>query len=598
MTNDILSTLLITGGGLALFAWGRIRPDVVAVMVMTTLMLSGLVSFTEGISGFSNEAMLTVAAMFVLSAGLVRTGAIDLLGGFMGRLAGGSEYRLLVVSMAMVVPLSAVLNNTPVVAVMVPMVMGLAGGSGVRASKILMPLSFAGQMGGTLTLIGTSTNLLVAGLVLELGVGRLRLFDITPPALIMTAVGTVYLLTIGRRLTPARKPGGSLVDRYRLRQYVTALEIGPGSQLVDRTLGEIRFGTKFGLDVLAVDRQGERITAPTSTTRVREGDVLVASGSTADIARMRKEPGIKMASSASVPPDDVLENAVAAVEESDLAELIVPQRSTLLGRTLGQMSFRSRHGIAVLGVQRHGAAVQERPRDVVLQTGDLLLAQGDAESLLTLHEHGDLMLLGIVRPPIRRRRKLALAVVILLGVVCLAAFDILPILLAALLGVVAMLLTGCVAPEETYSDVDWSVLVLLGAIIPLGIAMQNSGTADFIARGILGLATPLGPLGVLVSFYLLTSILTEVISNNAAAVVMTPIAIATAESLDISALPLVVAVMFAASNSFMTPIGYQTNMFVYSPGGYRFTDFFRVGGPLNLLMTAAAALAIPWFFPF
>jgi di/tricarboxylate transporter len=268
------------------------------------------------------------------------------------------------------------------------------------------------------------------------------------------------------------------------------------------------------------------------------------------------------------------------------------------GRTLESLRFRARYGVPVLGIRRQAETLHERLREVELRPGDLLLVQGTTDELLALQEGQDLTLIGVVHPPTRRVRKLRIAVPILVAVVVVAALDLVPILLAAMLGAIAMFVAGCVTPEEAYQEVDWMVLVLLGSIIPLGLALQKTGAAEVLAGGVVQLSAPLGLFGVLAAMYLLTSLLTELISNNAAAAVLTPIAVATAQSLGVSHLPFVIAVMIAASNSFMTPIGYQTNMFVYAPGGYRFSDFLRVGGPLNVLMVLVAALVIPWFFPF
>jgi di/tricarboxylate transporter len=324
------------------------------------------------------------------------------------------------------------------------------------------------------------------------------------------------------------------------------------------------------------------------------GDLLLASGHIGSIARVEEEAGVRI-SSRHVAME---ESADSGAAPGELAELLVPQRSAFEGQTLAGLHLRGRYGVSVLGVRRHGHALHIRPRDVSLEAGDLLLVQSSRDELRALHQDRQLTLLGVVQPPARRRRKLIIALSVLAAVVLLAAFEVLPILLAALLGVIAMFVSGCVTPEEAYREVDWSVLVLLGSIIPLGIAMQETGAAALLAQGLLRSTTPLGLTGALAAFYLMTSLITELISNNATAVVLTPIAVATAVSLDVSPLPFVVAVMIAASNSYMTPIGYQTNLFVYGPGGYRFSDFLRVGGPLNLIMTAAAAVAIPWFFPF
>jgi di/tricarboxylate transporter len=603
-TGDVALTLAVTAGALALFLWNRVRVDVVGILVMVALILLGLVSPREGISGFANEAVITVTAMFILSAGLLRTGAIDVLSRWTERVAGKGELSLLIVAIALVVPLSAFINNTPVVVVVIPMVLGLTRKLGISPSKLFMPISFASQLGGTLTLIGTSTNLLVAGLVLDLGLERIRLFDITPPALILAAVGIAYLLTIGRWLAPEREAPTDLISVYELRDFLTGLVVVDGSPVVGQSLREADFARKYGLNVVGIDRAGTRITFPRGGAIVTAGDVLIVEGKVADIARIQEEGHFTIAGSAPEFPlgdrrvPDPNRKPSDPEQGPALAELIVPPRSPVIGRSLRQLNFRNRYGLPVLGIQRHGEALHQRMRDVVLEPGDILLVNGTSRELRTLHQSGDLALLGTVALPTKRLRKLKYSVPIIVAVVLLAAFDVMPILVSSLTGVAAMFVTGCITPDEAYEDIDWMVIVLLGSIIPLGIAMQNSGTAELIAAQLLNVTQPLGLLGVLATFYLLTSVLTELISNNAAAVVLTPIAIATAAALGVSPMPFVIAVMFAASNSFMTPIGYQTNTFIYGPGGYRFSDFVRVGGPLNLLLLVVATFVIPLFFPF
>jgi di/tricarboxylate transporter len=597
-TFEIGLTLAVSAGALALFLWNRLRVDVVGLIVMATLIVLGLVTPQEGISGFANEATVTVAAMFVLSAGLVRTGAIDTVGKWVARLAGRSELRLLVISLAIVIPLSAFINNTPVVVVMVPMLLGLTRQMGVAPSRLFMPVSFASQMGGTLTLIGTSTNLLVAGLVLDLGMERIRLFDITPAALSLTVIGVLYLLTVGRWLTPTRETGGDLITSYELREYLTGLKVGTESPLVGRTLRESRFGEELGLQVIGIERESGGVPFPRGGTRIEANDLLLVRGKIPDIARIGETDHLRIAGTRPDFPLGPAADPIAGVGDSHLAELIVPPRSPLIGHTVQTINFRGRYGIPVLAIQRHGEPLRGALSTVHFRAGDLLLVQGSDEELQRLHRSHDVALLGPVDLPTRRRRKVRIAVAILVAVVLLAAFEVTTILVSSILGVIAMFLTRCITPDEAYREIDWMVLVLLGSIIPLGIAMQNTGTAQFIASAVLQLTAPLGLYGILAAFYLLTSLLTEMISNNAAAVVLTPVAIAMATALGVSPLPLVIAVMIAASNSYMTPIGYQTNTFIYGPGGYRFGDFIRVGGPLNILMVAAATFVIPYFFPF
>jgi di/tricarboxylate transporter len=591
-TWEIGLTLAIAAGALALFVWNRLRVDVVGIIVMAALIVTGLVTPQEGISGFANEAMITVAAMFVLSAGLIRTGGVDLLGRWIAKVAGTSELRLLAVSLLIVVPVSAFVNNTPVVVVMIPLILGIARDAGAVPSRLLMPISFGSQMGGTLTLIGTSTNLLVAGLVLELGLDRIRLFDITPPALVLTVVGVAYLFTVGRWLVPVRQHDDDLIASYELREYLTCLRVEPDSRLAERTLAESDFGGKHGLQVIGIQREGERVPFPGGDAVLHAGDLLLVRGKIPDIAQVEEVDGLSISGTA---PDLTF---MEPRDEQQLAEVIVPPRSPAIGQTVKRLNFRWLYGVTAIAIQRHGVLLTDPISRTPLAAGDVLLVQGPSEAFKRVHESPDLSLLGAVELPKRRSRRLKYSVPILLLVVLLAAFEITTILVSAILGVIAMFLTGCLTPDEAYAEVDWMVLVLLGSIIPLGIAMQNTGTAEFIAHGFLGLASPLGLFGVLAAFYLLTSLMTELISNNAAAVVLTPIALAAAQALDVSPMPFVIAVMIAASNSYMTPIGYQTNTFIYGPGGYRFSDFLRVGGPLNLLMVAVATLVIPFFFPF
>jgi di/tricarboxylate transporter len=599
VTRQIALTLAVTAGALALFVSNRLRVDLIGLLVMTALIVLGLVTPRQGISGFANEATVTVALMLVLSAGLLRTGAVDLLGRWTGRLAGTSELRLLVVVIAVIVPVSAFINNTAAVAILLPVVLGLSRARRIAASRILMPLSFAGQMGGTLTLIGTSTNLLVAGLLVEEGVARLGLFDVTPPAVVLTALGAVYLLTVGRWLTPTRTPAEGLAESYHLREYLTALEVAPGSRIVGRSLQEARVGRDLGLQVVEVRRGTARLREPDRTTVVEAGDVLVVTASVSHIADIAESDSLRIVGAA--PPAALAavgDELATTAEGVKLAELLVPVGSAVVGRTLKEIDFRARSGVTALAIQRHGHLVGAPVANVPLAGGDLLLVRGPARRLRLLHEAGEFALLGTVRVPAKRRRKMARAVAIMAGVVLLPALGITTILISSLLGVAAMLLTGCITPDEAYEEMDWSVIVLLGSILPLGLAMRDTGAAHWVSDGLLGLTSSLGAHGALLTFYVIATLLTSVISNNAAAVVLVPVAVESAASLGLSPMPFVIAVMFAASSSFVTPIGYQTNTFIFGPGGYRFGDFARVGAPLNVLLAAASTFVIPYFFPF
>lgn len=603
LTAEAVQTLGITALAVLLFVQNRVRADVVAAIVMTLLVVTGLLTPGEALSGFSNEATVAIGLLLVLTAALLRTGAIERLAQIIGRLAGDSEFRLLLVLVVTVVPLSAFINNTAAVAVLLPAILGLAREKSFSASRVLMPLSFASQLGGTLTLIGSSTNLVVAGLVLDLGVERIRLFDVTLPALFVATAGIVYLLTVGRWLTPRREPVASLLESYELHDYLASLRVTKDSAWTGKSLGDVRLRQKEGLNVVRIERAAGGLAAPVASTILQPGDVLVVEGNIADLASLRDMPGVEFES---VEEASALALGVGEDEGRDgnaedplrTAEVMVPPRSPAVGRTLRQIGFRARYHVGAIGLRRHGHALHEPIAEVRLRAGDLLLVQGSDSALRNLHEEGELALVGAVRLPTRRRAKMKLAIAIMAGVVAAPALDLAPIVVSAMVGAVLVFLTGCLTPDEAYEDVDWAVIVLIGGLLPLSIAMERSGAAGFIGHHTLELARPLGPYGLLAAVYILTSTLTEVISNAAAAVILTPVAVAVAVGAGLSPLPFVIAVMFAASNAFLSPVGYQTNTFIYGPGGYRFVDYVRVGAPLFLITLVVGVLAIPMFFPF
>jgi di/tricarboxylate transporter len=595
ITLEGATALAITGLALLLFIWNRYRADVVALGVLVMIVLSGILTPAQAIAGFAHEATITVALMLVLGAGLLRTGAVAVLARHIGRLAGKSELRLLVIVIAVVLPLSAIINNTAAVAVLLPMVMGLTRTVGTTPSRLLMPLSFASQLGGTLTLIGTSTNLLVAGLALELGVPRIQLFDITAPAAILALAGAVYLLTVGRWLLPHRVPETNLLERYELHDYLGVLRVRAGSALAGRSLAEARFGASHGLQVMLVERGERRISPPSGSTVLQAGDLLLVEGKVAELARVQH--GSRDLEVADAELTQVLE-ADADPESGRFAEVLVPARARAIGRTTRELGLRARFGVSALAVRRHGTALPDAVGEVRLQAGDMLLVRGTPDALNRLRQESELVLLGELDVPRVRPHRMRLAVSIVAGVVLLPALGIVPILVSALVGVLAMLVTGCIQPDEAYREVDWMVIVLLGAILPLGEAMHRTGAAGWLAQSLLLVGAPLGPHGLLAGLLLLTTALTSIISNAAAGAVLAPVAVAMAAATGMSPLPLVIGIMIGASNSFLSPVGYQTNAMIYTPGGYRFSDYLRVGGPLSLLIVALATVVIPVFFPF
>jgi di/tricarboxylate transporter len=582
-----------------LFAWNRFRPDVAAFFIATLLVLTGLVTPAEGVSGFANEATITVALLLVLSTGLAQTGAVDVLVRTAVRMAGRSELRLLLLVVGIVIPLSAVINNTAVVAVLVPAIIGASRQVEVSPSRILMPLSFASQLGGTLTLIGTSTNLLVAGLVLDLGFERIRIFDLTLPALVVVAAGVLFLVTVGRWLMPEREATRDLLASYDLHDYLTTVRVRAGSRLAGKSIGESRIGEEQGLMIIRIDRAGEsRVHGPGASAVLREGDLLLVEGKVKNITEITEAAGLEIQGA-----DPRLPDAAALPRESGekdavrFAEVLVPPRSNAIGRTLRMLRLRTRYAVSVLALRRHGEPVHENLGEISLRPGDVLLAQGRSSALRQLHDNGQLTLIGPVDLSPTRRRKRRWAIVAISLTVLLAAFELLPIMVAAMVGTALLLLTRTLGPDEAYKGMDWMVVILLATIIPLGIALEKSGAAAQLAAWISTIAGPFGPYGLLAAVYIITSLLTNAISNVAAAALVFPIAAALATSSGLSPTPFALAVMFAASNAFMTPIGYQTNLFIYGPGGYRFSDFLRVGAPLSVVTAIAAIIAIPLFVP-
>ncbi len=599
MPAEAWLTLAVTGLALGLFLWNRFSPDVVALLIATLLILLGLVTPAEGLSGFANEATITVAMLLVLATGLTHTGVVDEVGRRAIRLAGKSEFRLLALIVAVIVPVSALINNTAAVAVLLPAVLGASRSVGAAPSRLLMPMSFASQLGGSLTLIGTSTNLLVAGLFLDLGFDRIRIFDITPPALLVAAAGVLYLLTLGRWLSPHRESPQDLLESYELHDYLTSLRVRTVSPLADLSIGESRLAERQGLSILRVTRaNGVTVDAPDATTVLRGNDILLVEGKIRDITALGDDEGLEIQGADPLLPDPGKESPGGDDDPVRLAEVLVPPRTPAAWRSLRALRLRTRYAISAIGLRRHGAAIVDDLSTVTLKPGDVLLVQGRSSSLRQLHEAGPLALIGPVSLTPRRHGKRRWAVLAIGGAILLAAFDIVPIVAATMAGVVLLLLTRTVSPDEAYENMDWMVVVLLAAILPLGIALESSGAAATLAGWVAAAAGPYGPHALLAAVYVITAILTNVISNVAAAALVVPIASALAQSAGLAPTPFAVAVMFAASNAFLTPIGYQTNLFVYGPGGYNFGDFLRVGAPLSVITAAVSVIAIPIFIPF
>ncbi|MEQ8961560.1 MAG: SLC13 family permease [Coleofasciculus sp. C2-GNP5-27] len=580
--EPIFLTLGIVLLTLILFISEWLPVDITALTIMVLLIVLGLVTPEEGISGFSSSATITVMAMFILSAGIARTGAIQIISELLWKWGGRTSSQQILAVGAIAGPISGVINNTAVLAVFLPIIEDLCNQQRISPSKLLIPLSYASILGGMITVIGTSTNILASGLSDKLGYGTFSLFQFTKLGLITFTIGLTYLVLIAPRLLPNKKAAGSDTQEYGLQDYVSEIVIPPRSSLVGQTLRSSQIQRKFDMDVLEIIRNDTRFAQPFADKVLQPGDILVVRGQRECLLNIKDERGIDILPDVQFGKPSITDNLTSG--EDTIAEVLILSNSDLIGSTLKEFRFRQRYNLTVLAIRRGQEFVRERLGKVSLRFGDLLLVQGPKQSFVGLQNSRDLLVFEQRDMESLRREKAGIAVTIGVGVVLVAAFNLLPILVSALAGVVLMVITGCLKPGEVYSAVRWDIIFLLAGLIPLGIAMENSGTTKWLADNLVSLGSSFSPYWMLTFFFLITALLTEVLSNNASVVLLLPIAVQVAQTLDLNPFAFMFVVTFAASNSFMTPIGYQTNTMVYSAGGYRFLDFFRVGAPLSLLM--------------
>ena len=611
ITPGIAVVFLVVLAALLLFVTEPVPVDVTAIGVLVALLLiqpasvalaaAGLVDGpillfpsypADALSGFSSEATLTVLAMFILSDGVQRTGVVQRVGARIATVTGDSQSRQLGASIGVVAPISGFINNTAAVAILLPMVTDLAHRGGTSPSKLLLPLSYASMFGGMLTLIGTSTNILASELSGRL-IGRsFTMFEFTQLGIVVSVVGTVYLLTVGRWLTPERiKPKLDLTEEFEMAEYLTEVVVRPDSPLVGQRVGKALVETDFDVDLLQLIRGDDTFLEPLGPKEIQAGDVFAIRADRDTLVELLGVEGLDAV------PTAVDEAELETEDAADsLVELVVAPGSALPGKSLASASFRRRYDATVLALRRGDDLIRRRMDDITLRVGDTLLVQATAESIDRLDATRDLIVAQEIDRHDYRGDKIPVAIGIVVGVVALAALEVLPIVVAALAGALAMVATGCLRPTELYESVQWDVVFLLAGVIPLGIALEATGAASLLASLVVATGDVLPLVGVLGAFYVLTAVLTNVISNNASVVLMIPVAAEAATTLGANAFSFVLAVTFAASTAFMTPVGYQTNLFVYGPGGYRFGDYLRVGGPLQLVfaVVTTAGIAAIW----
>lgn len=597
----LVLVFLIILVALVLFVTEPVPIDVTALGILVTLIILGPwtgISPREGVSGFSNPATITILAMMILSEGVRRTGAIQRLEKMVASYTGESEHKQLGATIGLVGPLSGMINNTAAVAVLLPMVSDLAHENGTSPSKLLLALSYASMAGGMLTLIGTSTNLLASDVASRLSVDypslhSFSMFEFTHLGIVVFLVTAGYLLTVGFWLAPSHVTPRSTLETAQKEEFLTEVIVGEGSPLVGSTIQKALEAVEFEANVTQLIREGTYYREPQLSMTIQDGDTLTIRLTEDALQTLHDIAGIEFVPE--VTPPGGLD---ALGPEQRLVEVVVTSGSDLVGETVESSEFQDQYQTAVLAIRRGGETAYERLTEYRIRPGDLLLIESDPATVDRLADEPNVIVAGELDLQEFRSSKLPLAIAIVLSVVGVAALGILPVMVAALAGVIVMLVADIVKPAEAYEAVQWDVIFLLAGVIPLGQALSETGGAELLGTLVASTASFLPTIAVLGLFYLLTALMTNLISNQASVVLLIPVAADTAARLNVNAFAFVLAVTFAASTAFMTPVGYQTNLFVYGPGGYDFTDYVRVGGPLQVMLAVVTTLgiAVLWGF--
>ena len=596
MNFEILFVLMLIVLAFSLFVTEKFPLDVTALLILSVLLIGQFLTPEEAVSGFANPAVITIGLLFILSYALQKTRILEYLIIRINKLVSRSKNLGLGVYLLTIAIASALMNNTAIVAIFMPVTIRLAHQYKISPSKLLIPLSYAAIMGGTLTLVGTSTNLLVNAIYVDNGGLSLGMFEFAQYGWIPLTIGLAYVIWIAPLILPSRTITSSLTKSYHMAGYLTEMKISKESPLVGKTCRERNINQNYDVMVLDIQREGHLISTKVGEELIQVGDILFVKGTVENFLRMKEVEKISLLI------DEKLTQKELEQEDNILMECMLTDKSDIVGKTLMQSNFRKRFRTFILAIRRDGSIIRKKVAHVILHTYDTLLIYGRRKQIDKLSSRGDFILLGEVQADLIKSRYWWVSIVAIITTIILAAFSIIPILKGAIISVVILFLFRIISPNEAYQSVHWQVIVLIAALIPLGIVIESTGTAAFIGQLISEIVADFSPgkqpyilLGLI---YLITMILTEVSSNTATAIIMAPIVMAVTNQMGIDARPFIFAVCFAASASFVTPVGYQTNLMVYGPGGYKFSDFIKVGMPLSIIFWLLAILFIPIIWPF
>ena len=598
MTPEIAIVLGILFLMFLLFVTEAFPLDVTALIILSVVLLFGFVTPTEAIKGFANPAVITIAVLFVLSHGLQKSGVLEFLVVKLNKLTETSRILGLFVFLFSVAIMSAFVNNTAIVAVFIPVTIRLSRQYHLSPSKLLMPLSYVAILGGTLTLVGTSTNLLVNSIYVEsTSAVPLGIFEFAKFGIFMLLIGLTYVLFAVPFLIPSRTVTSSLTQSYHMGGYLTELKISSDSPLVGKTCHTRSINKNYDITVLDILREGNLISREIRDTILQENDILFVRGSLENFLRMKEVEKVSMLT------DEKLTQAELVHDDNTLVECILTNQSELVGKSLMEINFRRRFGSFILAIRREGAILRRKIAHVILRAFDTLLVYGSREKLKELSDSGNFIVLAEIDATLKKHKFWWMSIVVIFAVVVFAALGVVPILKGAIIGVVLLMVLKVLSANEAYQSINWQVIVLIAALIPIGYVIQDTGTAFWIGNGLKDIVNfvdnqSLRPFIMLSLIYLTTMILTEMVSNAATAIIMTPIAISAAVQMNLDPRPFIFAVCYAASASFITPIGYQTNLMVYGPGGYKFSDYVKVGLPLSIMLWLVATVVIPILWPF